>query len=367
MSNNVFIKNKLRKKIDSILLNWQKINFDNIHGVFFTDCIYFPQGPILLFMKAFYKDLKLYSYNIGHTSSSYVVNNISHDGLSRHPYSPKQSLYKKHFQNYPPKDYLKLVKEISNRLHQYYEKEEWFSIVATSSYQDGSKLKFKKGSRKVFSIFPHIYWDSSVIWGEDIFKDYREWFEESVNYLLYNTNSIIIIKDHPANLAKSLNKNLIYTSPIKEFINTKEKKYKDRIIYLEPSTKISALNVINYSDCILTVRGTIGIESSVLGIPTICAGTGRYNFYGFGKFPTNKNEYFKLIQRIIKGSKLINNEERFRASLYLKILWDEMTSYSNFLDINHSLKSKKKIYVNCKDFSDKKILNQIDVLSKKLF
>ena len=54
-------------------------------------------------MKAFYKDLKLFSYNIGHTNCSYVINNISHVGLNKHPYSPNKNLYKEYLLKYQKK------------------------------------------------------------------------------------------------------------------------------------------------------------------------------------------------------------------------------------------------------------------------
>ena len=67
--------------------------------------------------------------------------------------------------------------------------------------------------------------------------------------------------------------------------------------YLKPDTKISTISVIEKSDYILTVRGTVGIEASLFGKNVIFAGNGRFNEYGFGIFPNNINEYFCLIKK----------------------------------------------------------------------
>ena len=70
-----------------------------------------------------------------------------------------------------------------------------------------------------FTIFPHIYWDISSSAGNNLFKDYKDWFESSVKYILNNTDSKIIIKDHPSNLFKFKLLGLDYISPIKDFLN----------------------------------------------------------------------------------------------------------------------------------------------------
>ena len=50
--------------------------------------------------------------------------------------------------------------------------------------------------------------------------------------------------------------------------------------------------------------------------------------------------------------------------MYLKILWDEMTSYSKFLEINHSSKSKAGFYVKTKNHNQEEIMDEIKLLAK---
>tara|TARA_Y100000589_G_C27199315_1_gene648707 strand:+ start:137 stop:1651 length:1515 start_codon:yes stop_codon:yes gene_type:complete len=359
-------KINLKNDIVSTIINWEKINFSNVNGVFFTDLVYYPQGPISQYMKKFKKNINLYSYNVGHVRGAFVLNKIIKNERNKHPYSPKLSLYEHEYKKYNSQKQKKLIKEISIRLFEFYNKSEWYSTVATSSYQDGSKLSQKNKGIKRVALFPHIYWDSSVFWGNDIYSDYRNWFEESLKFLIEETESQIIVKDHPANLSKYLEANEIYFSPVEEFINSFTINQQKRIIYLKPSTKVSALNVISSSDCVLTVRGTIGIESSVLGINTICAGTGRYDNYGFANFPKSIIEYKNLIKKSLENSFKLNQDEQFRAALYLKILWDKMTVYSSFLDIEFDNKNKNRIKVKMKNIDEKEIYKNIEVVSKRI-
>ena len=126
-----------------------------------------------------------------------------------------------------------------------------------------SKNNFENINSNIFAIFPHIYWDASIAAGDDLFEDYKDWFEKTVIYILENTKSNLIVKDHPSNLHKLNSLGIKYKSPIKSFLLSQKEEYKKRVIYLKPDTKISTISVIEKADYILTVRGTIGIEASL--------------------------------------------------------------------------------------------------------
>jgi capsule polysaccharide export protein KpsC/LpsZ len=51
-------------------------------------------------------------------------------------------------------------------------------------------------------------------------------------------------------------------------------------------------------DYCLTVRGTIGIEAALFGIPVITAGTGRYDNFGFTIDSTSKEDYLEKLSRV---------------------------------------------------------------------
>ena len=50
---------------------------------------------------------------------------------------------------------------------------------------------------------------------------------------------------------------------------------------MPPDSPVSTLSLYRIMDYCLTVRGTVGIEAAMYGIPVLTAGTGRYDGYGF--------------------------------------------------------------------------------------
>ena len=364
-------KEILDLRIENLLNNFSKTNLKNVESVFFADYVYIPQGPLLDYIYTYHKNINILSYNAGHIIDTLVVSKLKTNLKNRHPYSPPFDVFISRKKALNKKESLKLIANIRLQLKNLYKNKEWFNHVGTSQYQQFVEFKCEFGTKKesnnsnsnIFAIFPHIYWDASVAAGDDLFNDYKEWFETTVLYILENTKSNLIVKDHPSNLHKLNSLGIKYKSPIKSFLLSQKEEYKKRVIYLKPDTKISTISVIEKSDYILTVRGTIGIEASLFGKNVIFAGTGRFNDYGFGIFPNNIDDYFRLIKKASTSNFEIEEENILNAALYLDILWNQMTF---FQDTVKSIQNDNgsNFLKNINTINMKSILKDIDELSK---
>ena len=81
---------------------------------------------------------------------------------------------------------------VRNELFRCYETQDWFSFVGTQfgktilpSDAARQALGLEPG-KKVAVIFPHILWDGSFFWGEDLFDDYTQWFAETIRVACAN-------------------------------------------------------------------------------------------------------------------------------------------------------------------------------------
>ena len=357
---------KLELKISNLLNNFSKINFKNIHAVFFTDYLYIPQGPMMDYLNKYCKDVRLFTYYVGHLSDTLVINKIDSLNNIRHAYAPPFEVFYEDLHALDSKSEKKIILGTRETLFKYYEDKEWFNWVGTTSYINSKDTK-KDSLRplknikdnKYFGIFPHIYWDPSLHVAEGIFDDFKEWFEITLDYILRNTNANIIVKDHPCNLYKLTSIGLEYSSPVKDFIDTFPDHFKERVIYLPPDTEYTTLEIIQMVNFVLTVRGTVGVEACLLGKEVIFAGTGRFSGYKFGLFPQNKEEYFSLIQKAIKHE-LKDNKNSLYAANYLNILWNKMTfkpeiTKTKYYYYKNNMKLHKKISTFNINFIDKKI------------
>lgn len=356
LDNKEKIIESLELKVSNLLKNFSRINFANVKALFLSDYVYIPQGPILEYVYNLHKNVDIYTFNLGHISDTLVINKIESLIDNRHPYSPPLNLYLNNLNSIKSGEEEKIIIKTRESLKSFYTNKDWFNYVGTSFYQtttidkNYSSLLSKKNNTH-FAIFPHIYWDASVAAGKDLFKNYRDWFESTVRYILKNTNSQITIKDHPSNVFKLKNIGLNYSSPIYSFISQLPNEEKERIIYLTPDSKISTLSVIEKCDYVLTVRGTVGVEACLFQRNVIFAGTGRFNNYNFGLFPKSVQEYYELIKQASENIIPIEKENVLSAAVYLDTLWNNMTFYQKLI----------KTTFNKKDMSSFKEVTSLDM------
>lgn len=195
-------------------------------------------------------------------------------------------------------------KELHDEIKDTYISGDWFSEVGT---QFNKRLYTKKeifsklqidSDKKVAVIFPHMFWDATFFWGEDIFNDYYDWFVNVLKIAALNKNINWIIKIHPANIIKA--KRDHYSGEHKELIAIRETlgKLPDHIKVISPESDINTFSFFSIMDYCLTVRGTIGIEASAFGINTFTAGTGRYDRKGFTHDFNSREDYISCIRYI---------------------------------------------------------------------
>lgn len=194
----------------------------------------------------------------------------------------------------------KLYHELRNT----YASGDWFSEVGTQfnkKLYDEKELSKKLGldsNKKTAVIFPHMFWDATFFWGKDLFNDYYDWFVNVLCVAAKNESLNWIIKIHPANTVKAKRDN--YKGEHKELTAIKDTlgRIPDHIQIIHPESDINTFSLFSIMNYCLTVRGTIGIESALMGIPVITAGTGRYDRHGFTYDFDTKEDYLNFIAQL---------------------------------------------------------------------
>jgi hypothetical protein len=329
----------------------------------FIDRGYNPEGA--LFDACLINDVKIITCNVAHKNNAYILKKYNKNNKNEHPVSVSTENFKKIAQK--PWSNSKeeiLIKEIE----ECYIKGEWYGEVATqyntkkNTKQELINILNIDSKKKTAIIFPHIFWDGTFFYGEDIFENYEDWFREIIKFAFKSDQINWVIKIHPANIIKNLRDN---KKSIKTEIDVIKKLgvKPEHIKIIEPETKISTLSLLEIGDYCLTVRGTIGIEAALKGLTVLTAGTGRYNGLGFTVDSENKVEYFKNLTKMIGGSKFENinfdNAKKFGYAIFIDrtIIMDTIKfNYTN----ERNAKLKVKINTeNLKDLFENKDIKNI--------
>ena len=155
---------------------------------------------------------------------------------------------------------------------------------------DNNKIK------KIVLIAPHAFSDAPHGHaGFFVFRDYYDQLRQTLEFIdkqKFN-NILYLVRPHPASIM------------FKEFgiVEKLINKIDNKFIRLSPKY-INISNLINICDCVVTGRGTIGMEFACAGKYPIIAGSGVYSGLGFSLESKNKKQYFSRLLNIDKISKL---------------------------------------------------------------
>lgn len=152
--------------------------------------------------------------------------------------------------------------------------------------------------KKIAVVFSHVLWDANLFYGEDLFKDYGEWFVQTVAAACANPNLNWLIKIHPANVWKLAYENVSGEYAEIVLIRRMIGDLPAHVKLIHADSDISTYSLFQGIDYGVTVRGTSGMELACFGKPCITAGTGRYSGLGFTVDSSTREEYLSRLARL---------------------------------------------------------------------
>ncbi len=247
-----------------------------------------------LFDLAVQRGLNTITWNFGYKSDRLALKRYNKTNDRDHPLCPSRDAWDRMLSLPRSRSY---GEEVRQELFGCYNSEDWFSAVGTqfdkrilSREATLRELRLSE-DKKVAVIFPHILWDGSFFYGEDLFQDYTEWLVETIKAACANDRLQWVVKLHPAHIVKARRDN--HNEKPAELVALEGiiDELPPHVKLVRPETPISTYSLFQIADYVITVRGTVGIEAALFGVPVITAGTGRYDSRGFTFDSRTKDEY----------------------------------------------------------------------------
>lgn len=247
-----------------------------------------------LFDLALQRGIDIVTWNFGYKSNRLSLKRYNPNNDRDHPLSPSEDAWERiRALPWSRADGDAIRQEIFDC----YENGDLFSFVGTQfnkrilSRDETRRQLGLSTDKKVAVIYPHILWDGSFFYGEDIFDDYTEWLVETIKAACANDSVQWVVKLHPAHVVKAEREK--YHGKPAELVALEEvvSELPAHITLIAPEAPISTHSLMQIADYVVTVRGTVGIEAALLGIPAVTAGTGRYDRRGFTLDSSTRDEY----------------------------------------------------------------------------
>ncbi len=166
-----------------------------------------------------------------------------------------------------------------------------------------------------FNDYPHSHFAQPML-----FRDYFDWFEQTLEIARCVDSVNWVFKEHPASkhyITRDLDLDAYFASVDLPHIR-----------YLNDEADFNAQSVGYIADAIVTCLGTAGLEYSCVGIPCILAGESAYSGFGFTIEPSSAADYWAQLRNIRTLEKLTQMQIRAaRVVLYFRLIMMPQTSY----------------------------------------
>lgn len=162
-------------------------------------------------------------------------------------------------------------------------------------------------------MMPHVFSDAPHSNEYMLFRDYYQWFIETIKYINTIKNVNWVIKPHPSSYMYN------ETGEVERIMKELELDN----VHLAPSD-LNTASIFNISKTVITVSGTVGIEAACLGIKPIIAGRAIYSNFGIACEPKDKSEYFSTLKNIHSITPL-NEQEIITAKAIL--YWHQIGAF----------------------------------------
>ncbi|MBL7860719.1 MAG: hypothetical protein JNJ65_06105 [Cyclobacteriaceae bacterium] len=320
-----------RRALISVLAAKEMLTQYPVKKMLVRDSGYVPNGGI--FESALHQGVDCIVHDFGQQKGAWVFKRHDTKNKNEHYFSISANTWD-HVKNLPWTDE-----------HERLLKEEFEGRYKADSLSDTRRLQFGKvkkdpdevrkqlgldPSKKTAIIFSHIAWDAAFFYGTCIFGDYERWLFETVKYVATNCSDINwVVKLHPFNAFKLQREEKKEESEIR--LLKQLDPLPEHVIIMRADTDINTHSLFPVVDYVLTVNGTVGMEFPCFGIPSVLAGTGRYNGRGFTIDTNTQQEYFTLLDKLHTIPRLTPEQVLLARKHYYYLMKHKQTNMEDIL------------------------------------
>lgn len=182
--------------------------------------------------------------------------------------------------------------------------------------------------KKNVVVMSHAFSDAPHVGEGLLFADYYDFLEKTLCYLNSCESINCFVKPHPSS----------YMWNEKGAVEDMIERNKLHNIFITPSD-LNTNSISDFADCIVTAKGTAGLEFSCLGIPAITAGKGYYSGFKITPEPSSTTEYFELLSNVHNLTRLDRDTiDRALVLLYMVAL---SRRHSDILPAQHIMPNEK--------------------------
>ncbi len=141
-------------------------------------------------------------------------------------------------------------------------------------------------------LFTNILWDSAMLDCDIAFASQIDWIFETIRFYKNHPERTLLIRIHPAEVNPP---NLESADKVQDRVTREFPSLPKNVIVISPTSTISSYPLTEMSNLSLVYSSTAGLESAIMGKPTVVSGRCHYRGRGFTHDIGSKEQYLSVL------------------------------------------------------------------------
>jgi hypothetical protein len=167
------------------------------------------------------------------------------------------------------------------------------------------------------AVFTNVIFDTSQLHANVAFRDMFDWLDCLLDVMHANPETLFIVRAHPdeARPGKASRESVAM------WMEQSGAAGLENVVFIPPQERLSSYDLVQAVKFILVYNSTISLESTLLGVPALCAARSPFTDYGTAFFEPDRNAYLQRLNTFLTASILKVPEEavlRSRRFMYYR-------------------------------------------------
>lgn len=165
---------------------------------------------------------------------------------------------------------------------------------------DESFLRKAAGFKQIVPAFTNVIFDTSQPHANTVFEDMFDWLDMTLEIIRAHRDTLFVIRAHPDELRVRKSSRETVSAWVEAHGVDKE----PNVVLVGPRETLSSYELIQKSKFVMVYNSTIGLESSLMGKPVLCAGKARFTQYPTVFFPRTIEEVRSKMQEFLAAASI---------------------------------------------------------------
>ncbi|MDK2979884.1 MAG: hypothetical protein PWQ55_231 [Chloroflexota bacterium] len=201
-----------------------------------------------------------------------------------------------------------------------------------------------KQFKAVVPVFTNVVFDTSQGHANVVFEHMFAWLDAVLGEIKAHPEVFFVLRAHPDEERPGKESR----ETVSDWVKARDVEALPNVLFIGPREFMSSYELIAHAKFVMVYNSTVGLESSVLGKPVLCAGKARYTQIPTVFFPQSVNEYRQQLRAFLADEAVEHPAEfqrNARRVLYSQ-LFRASLPFGDFLEEDGVWKG----YVRLKDF-----------------